>query len=75
MVDGDKVKADWVGEWKGRHCVTTGKGQFDEGDTVNLSKVLCIPTLRNNLFSLTAETTKGAELSYQGKVLVLKCQI
>ena len=35
-------------------------------------KVLFIPSLRNNLFSLTAETARGSELTNRGNVLVLK---
>ena len=48
------------------------KRQFDKGNTVNLSKVLCIQSLRNKLFRLTTEIARGAELTNQGKVLVLK---
>ena len=39
---------------------------------MNLSKVLHIPSLRNNLFSITAETVRGAELTNRGKVSMLK---
>ena len=59
VVDGDEVEAEQMGEWKGRHHLTTGKRQFDKGNIVALSKVLFIPILRNNLFSLTAEMTEG----------------
>ena len=31
VVDGDKVEAEQMGEWKGRHNLITGKGQFDKG--------------------------------------------
>ena len=51
----------------GREALTTGKEWFDEGVTVSSSKVLHIPTLRNNLFSLTAETAKGVELTNGGR--------
>ena len=57
-VDGDEVEAQQMGEWKGGHCLTTGKGQFDKGSVVSLSQVLFIPSLRNNLFSLTAEAAR-----------------
>ena len=72
VVDRDEVETEQFGEWKGRHHVTTGKGQFDKSNMVNPSKVLHIPTLKNNLFSLTVETASGAELSNPGKLLVLK---
>ena len=62
-VDGDEVEAQQMGEWKGQHHLTTGKGQFDKEGVVCLSQVLFIPSLRNNLFSLTAEIARGAELS------------
>ena len=72
VVNGDEVEAEQMGEWKGRHHLTTGKGQFDKGNIVSLSKVLFIPTLRNNLFILTAEMARGAELTNKGNVSVLK---
>ena len=39
---------------------------------MSLSQVLFIPSLRNNLFSLTAEMARGSELMNRGNVLVLK---
>ena len=36
-VDGDEVEAQQMGEWKGRHYLMTGKGQFDKGGVVSLS--------------------------------------
>ena len=72
-VDGDAVEMEQLGEWRGRHCVMTEKVQFDnEGNTVILSKVLHIPSLKNNLFSITAEMVRGAERMNRGKVSVLK---
>ena len=47
-VDGDEVEAEQIGEWKGRHHPTIGKGQFDKGNIVSLSKVLFIPSLQSD---------------------------
>ena len=52
--------------------MTTGKGQFDKDNIVNLSEVLHIPTLRNNLFSITKEIkTKESMISNDDDVLIL----
>ena len=59
-------------KWKRRHSITIGKAQFDEENIVELTEVLCIPRVWNNLFSLTAEIGRGAQLTNRGKVLVLK---
>ena len=39
---------------------------------LDLEDVLWIPDLRNNLFSITKEITKGAKLVNKEKTLVLK---
>ena len=52
--------------------MTMRKGQFGKGSIVDLTEGLCVPCLRKNLFSLTAEISRSTQLTNRGKILVLK---
>ena len=44
-----------------------------KGNKVELWDVMCIPNLRDNLFSITKEMPKGAKVTNEGEALVVTC--
>ena len=70
--DGDEAQARVSGDWKGRYHYTRKGNKYERGTMLNLEDVLWIPDLRNNLFSITKEITRGAKLVNKETTLVLK---